>query len=88
MVFFTLPLVRLMRTADFSTSFSMTMVRSWIEMTPVFVILIAILPLFAWDTITLQRVMSEQESDADDAKEEVATAVGDAEPDREVANLS
>jgi len=47
-----LPLWRVMYTTGFSQPFSTLMLQSWLEMAPVFVILLAMLPIFAWDTVT------------------------------------
>jgi len=51
--FFALPLWSMIQTADFSRPFASLMWQSWFETAPVFLLLIALLPLFAWDTITL-----------------------------------
>jgi hypothetical protein len=51
--FFTLPLWQLMRGGEFLKPFAILMMDSWAESAPVFAILIALLPLFVWDTVVL-----------------------------------
>ena len=52
MVFFTLPLWHLMSSAEVFSPFSELMQESWAETAPVFVILLAMIPIFVWDTVT------------------------------------
>ena len=47
-----LPLWRVMYTTGFSQPFSSLMLQSWMELAPVFLVLIAMVPIFVWDTIT------------------------------------
>ena len=51
--FTVLPIWQLMLSGEFLGSFSETMLNMWVQSAPVFVILLALLPLFVWDTITL-----------------------------------
>ena len=51
MAFLTLPLWRLMSSTEFTGPFSTLLLRSWAETAPVLVILIAMLPIFVWDTV-------------------------------------
>ena len=53
MVFMVLPLWRLMLATEFTGSFSALIFRSWLETLPVLVVLIAMLPIFVWDTVKL-----------------------------------
>ena len=58
LIFFTmtvlaLPLWRLLSAADFSTPFMKQMLDGWAAAAPTLIILIAMLPLFVWDTVTL-----------------------------------
>jgi len=48
----TVPLWRILTGAEPLGPFSVLMARSWVASAPVFVILIAMLPLFVWDTVT------------------------------------
>lgn len=47
-----LPLWRIVTGAEPLAPFSVLMARSWVASGPVFVILLAMLPVFVWDTIT------------------------------------
>ena len=46
-----LPLWQLRSHGVFSSSFSQMMTEGWVAMAPVFIILIAMLPIFVWDTV-------------------------------------
>jgi len=46
-----LPLWQLRSHGTFSSSFSQMMAEGWAAMAPVFIILIAMLPIFVWDTV-------------------------------------
>lgn len=49
----TLPLVRIWSSGDLFSPFSTLFAKSWAETSPVFVVLLAMLPIFVWDTVTL-----------------------------------
>jgi len=51
MAFFTLPLWNIISGMQFSGSFSSLLARGWMETAPVLVILLAMLPIFVWDTV-------------------------------------
>lgn len=53
MTFFTLPLWRIWSTGNIFTPFPALMIESWEETAPVFLVLIAMLPIFVWDTVKL-----------------------------------
>jgi hypothetical protein len=53
MAFFTLPLWQIWSSGNIFRPFSTLMVESWRNTAPVFVILIAMLPIFVWDTVKL-----------------------------------
>jgi len=53
LAFLMLPLWRMMTGAELVGSFSELMLRGWWETAPIFVILLALLPVFLWDTVTL-----------------------------------
>ena len=52
MALFTLPLWQLMRSEEFFVHFSRLMLQGLADTAPVFIILLAMLPLFVWDTVT------------------------------------
>ena len=52
MALLTLSLWRLVRSPDFFGGFSAMMVQGWKETAPTLVIMIVMLPLFVWDTLT------------------------------------
>lgn len=51
----TLPLWRIATGAEPLGPFTMLMTRGWIASAPVFVVLLAMLPLFVWDTVTFSQ---------------------------------
>ena len=52
-VFFTLPLWQLYSRTDLSAPFSMLILQGWAASAPVFIILLATLPMFIWDSVKL-----------------------------------
>lgn len=53
MAFFTLPLWQIWSSGNIFSPFSTLVVESWRDTAPMFVILIAMLPIFVWDTVKL-----------------------------------
>ena len=53
MAFFVFPLWKLLSSGDLSRPFTELMLRSLAETVPVLAILIAMIPIFVWDTVTL-----------------------------------
>jgi len=51
--FFVLPFWKLLSTGDFSRPFTELMLRSWAETASLLVVLVAMIPIFVWDTVTL-----------------------------------
>jgi len=51
----TLPLWRILTGAEPLGPFSVLMARGWVASGPIFVILLAMLPMFIWDTITFSQ---------------------------------
>lgn len=48
-----LPLWKVMHSGNLTGSFSTLMARGWAETAPAFIILLAMMPIFVWDTVTL-----------------------------------
>ncbi|NQT16923.1 MAG: hypothetical protein HQ582_29465 [Planctomycetes bacterium] len=48
-----LPLWRIMCSGNLMGPFSKMMAESWVETAPAFIILLAMMPIFVWDTVTL-----------------------------------
>ena len=53
MAFFVFPLWKLLSSGDLSRPFAELMLRSWAETAPVLFVLVAMIPIFVWDTMTL-----------------------------------
>jgi hypothetical protein len=53
LVLFSIPMWHMITVSGFSKSFPLVLADSWSQMTPVFLFLAAVLPIFIWETIKL-----------------------------------